>query len=320
MREVVAEAICPSCNSSKVRNMGAIPPSASFAGRVLDRPLPGGFLYRCNSCGLGYRHPRPSKARLNELYQAGRDDTWSAIDEADRKDWAIARQWIGDLGQPGDILDVGCFSGDFLLSLGGQHTISGVELHSGAARRAAERGVAIVGTDFDNLDSFEATYDWIVAFDVIEHCDDPRKLLSQLIKKCKPGGKVIISTGNMNAPSWRLMGSRYWYCAIAEHLTFIDPGWCRKAAADCGARLMKLSKFSHEPAPVMQQTSQLMKNLLYCFAPSLAGWVRAKGFGKEDVFQHPELKRSPPKWYAARDHLIVLFQTDSSAVIAQVTP
>jgi 2-polyprenyl-3-methyl-5-hydroxy-6-metoxy-1,4-benzoquinol methylase len=184
-------------------------------------------------------------------------------------------------------------------------------MHEGAAQAAVKRGITIVGTDFYELGSLEGKYDWVVAFDVIEHSDDPREFLRQLASKCTPGGHVIISTGNIDAPSWRLMGSRYWYCTIAEHLAFISPAWCESAAAHCGLRLVRHCEFSHNPSSMANRASQLLKNVFYRFAPSAAAWARSAGFGKENVAQLPALRYLPPQWGCARDHFIALFCADS---------
>lgn len=304
-------AACPSCGDSRVRKVGAIPDVASFAGRSLEQPLPGGFLYRCRSCGLGYRHPRQSRDRLNELYQGGDNEAWSTPEGEVRNDWIVATKWIREHGRTGSVLDVGCLQGDFLVSIGSEHTLYGLEMHRGAAEAAAKRGVAIVGNDFYELESLEAKYDWVVAFDVIEHSDDPREFLRQLASKCTPGGHVIISTGNIEAPSWRLMGSRYWYCTIAEHLAFISPAWCESVAAHCGLRLVRHSEFSHNPSSIANRASQLLKNVFYRVAPSAAAWARSAGFGKENVATLPALRFLPPKWDCARDHFIALFRAES---------
>ena len=304
-------AACPSCGDSRVKKVGAIPDSANFAGRSLEQPLPGGSLYRCGSCGLGYRHPLLSRDHLNHLYESGDNSIWFTPEGEVRNDWITATRWIREHGQTGSVFDIGCLQGDFLVSLGGEHKLYGLEMHPGAAQVAQQRGVTIVGSDFYELNSLESKYDWVVAFDVIEHSDDPREFLRQLANRCAPGGHVIISTGNIDAASWRLMGSRYWYCTIAEHLAFVSPAWCVSAAAHCGLRLVRHWEFSHNPTSVRNRASQLLKNVFYRVAPSAAAWARSAGFGKEKVATIPALRYLPPKWDSARDHFIALFRANS---------
>jgi hypothetical protein len=105
-----------------------------------------------------------------------------------------------------------------------------------------------------------------------------------------------------------MMGSRYWYCAIAEHLSFLSPQWCHRAAEKIGFRVERIEFFSHSSSSLKDRVADLGKNVLYRFAPMSAGWLRSRGFGGIDVKEHPNLMYSPPPWMSARDHMIVMFR------------
>src|SRR5215831_114033 len=178
---------CPGCGSEDARSLGPLPASSLFAGRYLPELLPAGDLYRCRVCALGYRHPRIPKARLDELYEGGTRWVWETSEPARRMDWTFgAREILARHGPECSVLDIGCFDGTFLALLGGRCEKAGIEIHSGAAARAAAAGVKILGSDFDALCAEPARFAAITAFDVIEHVENPARLLSQMAGSLAP--------------------------------------------------------------------------------------------------------------------------------------
>jgi SAM-dependent methyltransferase len=260
---------------------------------------------------LFFRYPQLSKRELGELYQYGSKDSWKRV-PGSRRDWKLARQWINDqFGTGSKVLDVGCFDGDFLYELGDDYDRYGIEIHPIAAKRAGQRGIHIVRRDFDKLADLNYQFDVIVAFDVIEHVSDPKIFLKSLADVIRTGGMVIVSTGNTQAPSWRFMGSRYWYCTIAEHISFINPVWCNHVVPDCFLVVEQITKFSHVDNlnfGMGYKIKEISKNVLYRSMPWLAAWLRSMGAGKRKVSQHPELKHFPPSWMSAKDHFIIGFR------------
>jgi len=186
----------------------------------------------------------------------------------------------------------------------------GIEIHPQAAERAKQAGVEIIGNDFSALSSVNARFDVVTSFDVIEHVHNPLEFLKMLGKVSKKGGLIIISTGNSMSSAWRLMGSRYWYCAIAEHISFINPAWCNYMAKECGLEVVDSVRFSHVPQSELTTSSKIKEsamNITYLLFPFLLHFLRRKGFGQKDVGQYPELIDYPPRWMAAKDHFIVKF-------------
>lgn len=300
---------CRSCGSSKTQRLGPIPPGAAFAGREVSEPMDAGELYRCLACHLRFRHPVPDDAMLRQLYVAGDPGAWQ-YSTGHRCDWQLAQQWMQTLGDGGAILDIGCFDGAFLGLCDPSWDRYGIEMNPTAADTARARGITMLGEDVARLGDVRQRFDVVVAFDLLEHVPDPRALLGSMAAVAKPGGAVIIGTGNTAAPSWRLMGSRYWYCAIPEHLSFISPAWCRHASAHLQLKLIRVDRYSHAARrTVGAWTSALAKNVLYRLTPSIFGWLRTRGFGTLDVRRHPAWASVPPEWMSARDHLLAVFQT-----------
>lgn len=300
---------CPCCRKlSRLR--GRIPDGISFAGRTLKQPLKGGFLYCCPQCHLNFRWPRVPTEMLDQLYMDAKDDHWQYNWEQ-RKDWVLAKQQLesSNRGLEKTILDVGCFNGAFLQSLSDNWQRFGIEINPVAVQQAKKSGIQIIGDDLAHLDQIERRFSYVIGTDVIEHVIDPLLFLTNMAKLTQKGGLIILSTGNTQAWSWKLAGSRYWYCVIPEHFSFLNPMWCHHAANILGLKVKNIEYFSHAPnVQTLTRTKQTVANLAYILVPGAINWLRGRGWGKTDVRSHPALGDFPPSWMSARDQLLVTFE------------
>lgn len=304
---------CPSCGSVVLRRVGKIPSSDVFAGQQLPEPLDGGYLYKCTECYLSFRFPVRSESKLEALYRKGSEDAWTC-DPTKREDWRIASLWIRKLlPQGSSILDVGCFDGEFLGTLSSSYRLFGVEIQEGARYKASARGVKIIAKRHEELEGASKRFDGIVSFDVIEHVRNPVSFLAKLSNVVHPSGIVIVSSGNSEAGTWRFMGSRYWYCTIAEHISFISPRWCDAVISSVGLRVESQQRFSHASVGFSRKLGETTRNLAYYTIPGATSWLRKRGFGGKDVQHCRALADHPPSWMSARDHFIFLTRKTASA-------
>lgn len=296
--------LCPDC-SGQTRLIGSIPATDIFAGRSLERPLPGGNLYRCRRCLLGFRWPRLAKDELDALYKEGDESAWSRSGDS-RADWLIARDWLSQgLPEGSRILDVGCFDGGFLEPLVASYRCCGIEIHPKARDCAKLKGIEVIGSDFSEVNG---GFDCITAFDVIEHVAQPRSFLADCLAAIRPRGWVLISTGNLDAFTFRAMGSRYWYCTIAEHISFVSPSWFKAITESEGHQVLRQATFVHRSVSPARRVGEAANNFLYRFAPWGFRSLRRLGMGGIEVRTHPELADHPPGWGSAKDHFMVLVQ------------
>jgi SAM-dependent methyltransferase len=299
---------CICCGADNVECDGEIPAVVYFAGRLLENPLAGGELFRCRICGVAFRHPHPGKDTLDNLYRQGKLDNWHAESD-EREDWKIASRWITQYSNPNSsILDVGCFDGGFLNTMDVSHRRFGIEIHEDASKKAQKNSIQIIGKDFEELTDVNATFDSVTSFDVIEHTLNPLTFLSKMANVTNNGGIIIISSGNSEAISWRLMGSRYWYCTIGEHLSFICPTWCKWAGIKLGLELKQTIKFCHVHPSWKQRAVDFVKNIIYAASPRGFAALRQMGMGDTEFRSHKQLMGHPPNWMSAKDHFISIFE------------
>lgn len=149
--------------------------------------------------------------------------------------------------QPGRLLDIGCAGGElaaFLVSLGWQ--VEGMEQEGTLAEEAAKRGIPVRRVDFgrEQFPWGTATFDAVVAGEVIEHVIDTDHLLRETSRVLRPGGILVITTPNLASfeNRVRLLLGRYpmWMdCQIqgSGHLRYYTPGVLRCQLEQHGFRV-----------------------------------------------------------------------------------
>jgi 2-polyprenyl-3-methyl-5-hydroxy-6-metoxy-1,4-benzoquinol methylase len=310
MRNNHLDGNCPSCEADQIDHIGSIPASNYFAGSKLHKSIYGGDLYRCKKCYLYFRFPKMSRFDLEKSYmQPESDGRWEKTFN-ERLDWKIAAKWIKAENKELKILDVGCNDGTFLVELSSKHSRYGIELNPAAASRAKEQGVEIIGSEFEtSISELNIKFDTVTAFDVIEHVDDPFHFMSLLEKKLSSGGEIIISTGNTESWSWKLMGSKYWYCVPPEHITFINMKWAKITAKKLGLTVIENVSFAHLEGSTVRRFINTAKNIIFKIIPIAFVWRRNSRFSDNILNTNKEINNlAPPGWNTARDHFIIRFR------------
>lgn len=107
-------------------------------------------------------------------------------------------------GNENIILDVGCATGTngkYLIEKNKAQLIYGIEIDEAMASKAKAYYTDVLVTDLNNRDSIDnfsiASFDYILAGDVLEHLDEPLIVLKKLTRLLKKGGKIIISLPNI---------------------------------------------------------------------------------------------------------------------------
>ena len=190
-------------------------------------------LVECADCDYLAMYPQPSDATLTEIY----DDAYALLshdeegsEHARQLKRATADHYLGVIGRyrgchAGQLLEIGCGSGDFLTAaseLG--YEVTGVEYSSHACERTRAqlrgKGTVIQGELQDVL-HLAGAFDVCVLNDVLEHVRDPRALLSGIHSLLKPGGALFVVTPSLDSWSAKLMKNR-WMEFKPEHLHYFS--------------------------------------------------------------------------------------------------
>jgi SAM-dependent methyltransferase len=289
---------CPTCGSTAVRAVGELPEPTGAVLAVADT-----LLWACRSCGLSYRVASLRGDGLPDAYALLDQDHWRA---GARPDHDLVRSVLVRRLERGAVLDIGCWTGDLLASLGPCYQRFGVEPAIAAARVATSRGIGVLGPTVDSLASVGAGFDAVVMVDVIEHIADPLRAIRSAVELLRPGGFLLVTTGNRCALTWRLMALDYWYYS-SDHITFLSPQWCNWAAARLGLPNPTIRRFSHRDTSLRLRGRDLCAAVafrLFCPPrPSVArrrtGWRARLLAGRRPGTVH---------WM---DHMLVIFEPDN---------
>jgi len=238
-------AICRSCGSVKLDDLGACPP---LAANEFATPTDPGRLLRCQVCGLGQRHPVPDEQALIAMYRETPADHMDYRFEENGA-WSLARTQLlarfAKVPAP-TVLDVGCHTGGFLAGLPDSWRKHGIESAHEPIRIAHERhGVTMIGERLESIDPvWEQRFDAVTLFDVVEHLTNPRAGIERAARMLKPGGVLLLSSADFDAWTWRWLGSSHWYLQTPQHLGVISRRFLERVGRD---RKMKLARFDAIP-------------------------------------------------------------------------
>jgi SAM-dependent methyltransferase len=99
------------------------------------------------------------------------------------------------------ILDVGCGTGATTAALLRFGDVSGFDMGLAGLRHAQARGLSVACGSAENLPAGDASFDVVVALDVLEHLDDDRRALAEILRVLRPGG-ILLATVPAYAFLW----------------------------------------------------------------------------------------------------------------------
>jgi ubiquinone/menaquinone biosynthesis C-methylase UbiE len=161
------------------------------------------YLVTCSTCNLVITTPRPNNEDLGKYYQSA--DYISHTSKANSiidKLYLLARKFtlkrkrnlaVKLQPQKGNLLDVGCGTGDFLHTcmLDGWKA-SGVEPNENARELAEQKGITAVSS----IDKVKGQFSLITLWHVLEHVSDLNETLNTLYNLLEPTGTMLIAVPN----------------------------------------------------------------------------------------------------------------------------
>lgn len=195
----------------------------------------GFWIYRCPTCYLGQtdlkrNYPEFVKEFYSKGYYEGDPSRSAYVDYELDKPLIVRnmRKFLSFLPRKkfrGALLDVGCAFGYFVeLAVSQGYDAYGFDPSHFAAKKAKE----LVGKHriqegtIQEVTYPKASFDVITMFDVFEHLQDPLRDMKKLRTLLKPGGVILIATGDTKSIAARIMKRRWTFYIPPQHIFFFN--------------------------------------------------------------------------------------------------
>jgi|CeladaMinimDraft_18_1061708.scaffolds.fasta_scaffold00103_23 2-polyprenyl-3-methyl-5-hydroxy-6-metoxy-1,4-benzoquinol methylase len=146
----------------------------------LDKSL---FLLQCADCRLKYFHPRMEGR--SDLYEQLERFDWYYQDEKPEFEFALEKLIEKN---PSSVLEIGCGDGRFLKKIRHLFPVRAREYNENALKKLAQMGI--------QLDEEDMKYDFVMAFQVLEHVEDVKGFLDFCVEKLNDGGFLLLTVPN----------------------------------------------------------------------------------------------------------------------------
>lgn len=225
--------------------------SEPFLDGTLRGQVPELKLRRCRQCGcLWANDARQDEEVLAEAYERVIDSYF----ESPENDFRYVKfyEWLEQLARGHvsgrSILDVGCGEGIFLSTISDEWSKQGLEPSASGTTLARKRNLDVACA---TLDSSPKQYqvDLISALDVIEHVIDPHQFMDSIKRHLRPGGVVLLLTGDADSFAARIAGPQWSYLRWFGHISIFSKSGLRKLVEAHGFEVLAWRRCEHPSSP-----------------------------------------------------------------------
>ncbi len=228
---------------------------------------------RCARCSLAHVLPRPERDtdhfQLGDLatYEAAMKRLQPGVEYHAAK---LLRMLSAQRPPPGALLEVGCATGQFLLTASkAGYAITGLE-PAASHRQLIPAAIAssVLPEKLEDADLPDNTFDVIVAIQLLEHLLDPVVFAERLKRVMKRGGVAYIETPNFDCVSRRLSVASWLDNNVTGgHWHLFNPRSMQMFCDRMGLRIIRLWTFFkalgiHSRAPAIGKSVGLLDHTL----------------------------------------------------------
>ena len=180
-------------------------------------------IYECLNCQTGFSASIPKN--LSEIYDMDSeiDDKISSHKKRSNyflKKFGIDRiNFIKKFKKRGDLLDFGCGTGEFVNFAKKYFNVAAFDFSSKLSN-FVEDNYNI--KTFSKLNKINKKFDVITLYDVLEHVENPLKLLNKLNNLLKKNGIIIVYSPNKSSLGFDILVSKSNLCTAPFHLTYFN--------------------------------------------------------------------------------------------------
>lgn len=185
-------------------------------------------LVQCSSCGFirakdQYFQINPTKLYGQEYFNESDYGDYAKEEIALVKNFTDRINRIRRYKKSGQLLDIGCAYGYFLKVAQKYYECTGLDLNPEVTKVAQKTTNAKILTgDFLTLKMPQNYFDIVCMFDTIEHLKYPDKYIKKVTSILKPGGIVVIETGDIGSIMAKIQGGGWRLITPPFHLQYFN--------------------------------------------------------------------------------------------------
>jgi len=200
-------------------------------------------LVRCGACATLYTRDVVEQI-YDDYYDASNLEVPSFV--ARRIDEIVA-----GFGSGGRLLDVGFGAGTFLeAARRASWKTAGVEVSLPAVEHARALGFDVVHGRLQDAQYPDASFDVVVASEIVEHIIDARPLLREIARVLRPGGLLWATTPHGRGLSSRLLGASWSVVTPPEHVQLFSIRGMTQLLRACGFAQVSISAEGINPLEI----------------------------------------------------------------------
>ena len=228
---------CPGCGSDKGRKRG---PKHKFE-----------MMITCGTCGTLYVESLPNATDSTDYDAYYTHVNLTVSDFIQRRVEEIVGGFAG-YRQTNRLMEIGFGSGAMLRAAARQGwNAEGVEISQTATEHAREEGFKVFCGDLAEAGYSSGYFDVVIASELLEHLEDPLRVVTEIARILRPGGLLWATTPNVKGLSSRMLGLN-WTTVSPDHLHLFSQKGITRLLHSAGFRRVRLDTQGVNPIELWQ--------------------------------------------------------------------
>lgn len=119
--------------------------------------------------------------------------------------WSEVKKFIDQIPTNSIILDAGCGNGKNMVYLKNKgYSVKGIDFSNKLLQVCKDKNLDVEEADIRSLPYEDNSFDYVISIAVIHHLStekDRYQAINEMLRVCKPGGKILISTWAVEQPN-----------------------------------------------------------------------------------------------------------------------
>lgn len=181
------------------------------------------------------------------------------------------RRKLKKLIKNGMLLDIGCGKGFFLEYMKRFYSVAGTDISKYGVLESKDLldNVSLSVADATHLCFKYEKFDIVTAFDIIEHVQNPEKILKECYFVLKPDGYLVLTTPNMSSIGRKLKKKKWFGYRDKTHISLLYPEVWIKLIEDNGFKVMNIYFDGLWDSPYFAKIPSFLQHIIFKYLSTI---------------------------------------------------